>query len=42
VKLHVEMEKRLAERNPPLVPYLREEGLAAFRDWLEKGDRIPY
>jgi guanine deaminase len=41
-KLHVEIEKRLAERNPPLVPFLREEGLAAFRDWLEKGDRIPY
>jgi tRNA(Arg) A34 adenosine deaminase TadA len=41
-KLHVEVEKMLAERSPPLVPFLREEGLAVFRDWLEKGDRIPY
>ena len=40
--LYDELARDPAERRLPSSGLLREEALAAFRDWKAKGDRIPY
>jgi guanine deaminase len=40
--LYAELERAPGERKLPLVPLLREEGLAAFEAWMSKLDRTPY
>jgi tRNA(Arg) A34 adenosine deaminase TadA len=40
--LYAELERAPGERKLPLVPLLRDEGLAAFEAWMAKGDRTPY
>jgi len=40
--LYREIGKPNGERRLALVPFLREEGLAALAAWVAKGDRVPY
>ena len=32
----------MSERAVPMVPLMREEALAAFREWERKSDKVPY
>ena len=32
----------MSERSVPMVPMMREESLAVFREWERKSDKIPY
>ena len=40
--IYEELEKPLSGRDTPILPLLRDEGLAAFREWSEKSDRTEY
>jgi guanine deaminase len=40
--IYQQLEVPLSERTIPMVQFLREEALAAFREWERKSDRIPY
>jgi guanine deaminase len=40
--IYQQLEVPLSERTIPMVQLLREEALAAFREWERKSDRIPY
>src|SRR5262249_14131660 len=40
--LYEELEKPPAQRKLALVPFLRDEALAAFEAWMAKTDRVPY
>jgi len=40
--LYEELARPPTERRIALEPLMREQGLAAFRAWLEKSDRLPY
>ena len=40
--IYEELEKPLSGRDTPILPLLRDEGLAAFREWAEKSDRTEY
>jgi len=40
--LYQELPKPLHERKIPMKQLMREEALAAFREWEQKQDKIPY
>ncbi len=40
--IYKEMDAPLPERKIPAIELLREEGLKAFKDWMEKEDKIVY
>ena len=40
--IYEELEKPLPERDTPILPLLRDEGLTVFRQWSEKSDRTEY
>lgn len=40
--LYHEIPKQLHERKIPMKQLMREEALAAFREWEQKQDKIPY
>lgn len=40
--IYDELEKPLFERDTPILPLLRDEGLAAFHQWNSKTDRKEY
>jgi guanine deaminase len=40
--IYHQLEVPLSERTIPMVQLLREEALAAFREWERTSDRIPY
>jgi len=40
--IYREIARPREERKIPMIPLMREEALAAFREWRAKGDKIPY
>jgi len=40
--LYVELSKKISERQIPTVQLMREEALAAFREWEQKNDKVQY
>lgn len=40
--IYGELNQLLSERQIPATQMMREEGLAAFRAWVHKPDKIPY
>lgn len=40
--IYGELNQLLSERQIPAIQMMREEGLAAFRAWVHKPDKIPY
>jgi guanine deaminase len=40
--IYGEIARPREERKIPMIPLMREEGLAAFREWRAKGNKIPY
>jgi guanine deaminase len=40
--IYREIARPREERKIPMIPLMREEALAAFREWRAKGNKIPY
>lgn len=41
-KIYKEIGKPLADQRIPTTQLLAEEGIAAFREWEDKADKVPY
>ena len=42
VFIYKQIETAREHRSIPFLPLMREEALQCFREWKEKGDRVPY
>lgn len=40
--IYEELDRPMDERTVPIVPLLRDEALASFREWQEKADKTEY
>ena len=40
--IYEQLEVAIGKRSIPMIPMLREEALAAFREWERKTDKVPY
>jgi guanine deaminase len=40
--IYDELAVDMGDRQLPMVPLLRDEARAAFQEWMDKGDKVPY
>jgi len=40
--IYAQLQLPPAERRIPMISIMHDEGMAAFREWQQKGDKIPY